>query len=66
MKRLIYYDEREMLLCEWAREFRMKRQTLAKRLNSGWNIEAALNHPVRESINMDAETARITGLERLL
>lgn len=61
MQRLIYYDEREMLLCEWAREYKMKRQTLAKRLNSGWDIEKALNHPVRECINMDAATARITG-----
>ena len=61
MRRLIYFDEREMLLCEWAREYRMKRQTLARRLNSGWDIETALTHPVRDSINMDAEAARITG-----
>ena len=61
MRRLIYYDEREMLLSEWAREYGMKRQTLARRLNSGWDIETALNHPVRDAINLDAATARLTG-----
>ena len=61
MRRLIFFDEREMTLCEWSREFKMKRQTLARRLNSGWDIERALNHPVRDSINMDAAAARITG-----
>ena len=61
MRRLIYFDEREMLLCEWAREYGMKRQTLARRLNSGWDIKKALSHPVRDSINMDAAAARITG-----
>ena len=61
MRRLIYYDEREMLLCEWAREFGMKRQTLAKRLNSGWDIETALNHPVRDAINYNRKYAKILG-----
>jgi len=61
VQRLIYFDEREMLLIEWARERGMKRQTLARRLNSGWGIEKALTHPVRDSINMDAAAARITG-----
>jgi len=63
MRRLIYFDEREMLLCEWAREYGMKRQTLAKRLNSGWDVRTAITHPVRATINMDRETALITGEE---
>ena len=36
-----------MLLCEWAREFKMSRKTLERRLARGWRIGQALNRPVR-------------------
>jgi hypothetical protein len=62
MRRYIYFDGREMLLCEWAREFKIKRQTLSKRIDAGWDLAEAMRHPVRDNVSKAAAEARAAGI----
>lgn len=50
-----------MLLCEWAREYKMSRKTLERRLARGWSLEDALNRPVRPRVNINRAKAIETG-----
>jgi len=57
MRRFIGYLGREMLLCEWAREFNIPRKTLSKRLAMGWSIKDALNRPIRPKVSLNRAEA---------
>lgn len=46
-----------MLLCEWAREFKIPRKTLSKRLSLGWSVDDALNRPIRPKISLNRAEA---------
>jgi len=61
MRRFIGHLGREMLLCEWAREFKISHKTLERRLARGWSIEDALNRPVRIVDNISKAEAIASG-----
>lgn len=42
----VQYDGSKLTVSQWARKYKMKYGTLARRLKSGWSIEKALNTPV--------------------
>lgn len=44
--RIIVYDGRAHTITEWAAIINIPRQTLAKRLRSGWSIQDALTIPL--------------------
>lgn len=41
------FGGKTMVIMDWARELKMDRTTLGKRLSSGWSVEEALTTPVR-------------------
>ena len=46
-------------ISEWAREKGMSRDTLIKRLRSGWELERALNEPVNKSFSRKSVERRM-------
>lgn len=44
--RILEYNGKSQTITEWAREVGIKKQTLFRRINSGWSIEDALTTPV--------------------
>lgn len=44
--RKLSLDGRTMTLSDWAKEFRIRRTTLAQRLSAGWTLREALTRPV--------------------
>jgi hypothetical protein len=45
LSRVIHYKRRAMTLSEWARHVGLKRTTLRRRLDAGWEVERALITP---------------------
>lgn len=46
--RLITFNGRTQTLAQWAREIGIRRDTLRKRLESGWSLDRALTEPINE------------------
>lgn len=47
------------VISEWAREKGMSRDTLIKRLRSGWELERVLNEPVNKSFSRKSVERRM-------
>src|ERR1019366_3456147 len=62
--RTITHDGRKLLLCEWAAETGISRETISDRLRHGWSIARALTEPPRASFARKGR--RRTRLTRII
>lgn len=56
---MLEYKGTKKNISEWAREKGMSRDTLIKRLRSGWELERALNEPVNKSFSRKSVERRM-------
>ena len=61
MQRLVTYNNEQLTCAEWGRRYNIPSRTIISRLNSGWPVNEALEHPVRSAVNADAREARENG-----
>ena len=56
---MLEYKGTKKNISEWAREKGMSRDTLVKRLRSGWELERVLNEPVNKSFSRKSVERRM-------